>query len=350
MEHQYLVPKEERERRAAAALVPTEPLLPPPGRQATKRPDVELDSETLREMKKDEKGSIDIYKAIIQKGGDLCFTPDELMSRALEREKCFAPRFNLVPTDLPLRERCHLRNMTRRKFDAWSDGWWCELCHKWADDMHAKSSGHIAKLDEQSALDEMVGPSFSARRFSNDPGCMKLSTRNFVSFWGERINDLPRILMDRLRCGHTIAIRWGGTPKMLKLSDIESVGLVAVSFKAMQSGKYNEGCVNQDFAVKWEALEDVADVPMDGEHFERLIGPDDEVKLANKTPEGHGWWPAVDVRWKGQHADFERDREGYFQAIASGDAPIWAPCGYQIWDGSNVVDAWPIRITRPSRL
>ena len=189
---------------------------------------------------------------------------------------------------------------------------------------------------------------------------MHLSVRIFKLYWGSRITDLPGILMDRLRKGHQVAVRWSksGKPKLLSFSDVESVGLVAVSFSPGQAGKYNQGVGGglEDIAVRWEDLVDSerGEFQMDeGElagKFEQLIDPNLEAKLERKQPPEHGWWPAVHVQWKGQPADFERDRAGYFQDIASGDAPIWAPCGYQIWDGSNVVDAWPIRITRPSRL
>ncbi len=167
--------------------------------------------------------------------------------------------------------------------------------------------------------------------------------------------------MDRLRKGHQVAVRWSksGKPKLLSFSDVESVGLVAVSFSPGQAGKYNHGVGGglEDIAVRWEDLVDSerGEFQMDeGElagKFEQLIDPNLEAKLEHKQPAEHGWWPAVHVQWKKQaEAHFGQSRAGYFNKMCKGEEPMYAPCGYQIWDGSNVVDAWPIRITRPSRL
>jgi len=308
---------------------------------------VTIEPAMLREMRAAQKGSIDVYKAILERGREMKFTREELRQIQVEREKCFAPRFSLMPKDLDGRVRCHHRNMSKRKYPTGGEEWWCELCHKWATEEHCTSILHCQKLDEQAAVDEMVGPAGSARRFANEPGLMHLSARNFLIWWGLRIPNLPSILMDRLGSGHEIAIRWGGVnckPKMLRLADVESVGLIAVSFMPFQTGRYNEGTDDQDVAVRWDILKGEESPMVDHPHFERLIDPNDEVKLSAKVPKGHGWWPAVDVRWKTQADDFWSNRADYFQAIEKGEIPIWAPCGYQIWDGSRVIDAWPIRL------
>ena len=163
--------------------------------------------------------------------------------------------------------------------------------------------------------------------------------------------------MDRLKRGAQLAIRWSasGKPRMLSFGDVESVGLVAVSFTPGNAGKYNAGKGEgfEDVAVRWEDLLEAegpeSDAPEFGK-FERLIDPEQEVKLQRKHPDGHTWWPAVNVQWKTQSAEHEQARGVYYQKMLKGEQPGYLPCGYQVLDGSNVIDAWPIRFVQVSRL
>jgi hypothetical protein len=247
--------------------------------------------------------------------------------------------------------------LEERDYDQWSGkSWWCKACGLWATQAHVESKQHIAKLNEHAAANEMLGDGISLRRFDN-AGLTHLSVRNFKLFWGSRVTDLCAILMDRLKRGAQLAIRWSasGKPRMLSFDDVESVGLVAVSFTPGNAGKYNAGKGEgfEDVAVRWEDLLEAegpeSDAPDFGK-FERLIDPKQEVKLQRKHPEGHTWWPAVNVQWKTQSAEHEQARGVYYQKMLKGEQPGYLPCGYQVLDGSNVIDAWPIRFVQLSRL
>jgi hypothetical protein len=269
------------------------------------------------------------------------------MELAIQREKAMLPQYELYPKDLSRRLSTHNRFMHHE-----GQGWYrCKLCNnKYADDAHTHSKEHVSKLDEMACLDEMLGDSLSARRFSPTPGLMVLADqKSFRQYWGSEVENLPRILLDRLAQGHTIAVRWSksGKPKTLSLADIESVKLMAVSLEPGHGKYYKEDVRDvQDRAVAFDELPPVAE-RADYGHFERLID-DDAVKLAHETPKGHGWWPVVQVNWKSQAADFNMSREEYFRLVAQGVLPTFAPCGYQITPGPNgsfIIEAWPIRIT-----
>jgi hypothetical protein len=117
------------------------------------------------------------------------------------------------------------------------------------------------------------------------------------------------------------------------------------------SGKYLHPITEmQDRAVLFEDLPDTAE-EADYGTWDQLIPEKHGLKLEHKIPEGHGWWPVVGLRWNGMHKDFGyQSHQSYFDAVKLGIEPTWGPCKYQIADGSDVISAWPIRITRPSRL
>jgi hypothetical protein len=344
-DHSYMKTKEERRAAAKAALVPLAPDEPPPGHtQATVRPDVFVEYATGRD-------EIDTYAALKEAADKYRFTPDELRQLALEREQSWLPKFQMVPTDTDMRMRIHNQWMEQRKFDAWTDWWWCSLCGKWADDKHAQSKVHIDRLDETTAMSQMFGECCSMRRFEPSNGLPILcDKKSFKEYWGSRIEELPRILQDRLRRGATVAVRWGGTkckPKMLAAADITGTQLVCATFLP-GSGKYlkPEG-MEQDYGFRYEDLPEEG--PRDYGTFERLI-PDDGIKTRHEPPKNHGWWPVVSLQWKGMHKDFDfPDEQSYQRAVTKGQEPLWAPCVYQIVDGDGnvvtVIDAWPIRVT-----
>ena len=286
-------------------------------------------------------------QAVLDKATLYQFSSEELYEIAVEREKAMLPRFQYAPRSQEQRMDTHRRFMHLEK-----DGWFrCRLCgNKYADDAHVNSKEHTMKLDEMTSLDEMLGVSLSARRFSPTPGLMVLADQqSFRQFWGSEVENLTRILMDRLARGHTISVRWSksGKPKVLTLNDIESVKLMAVSFEPGK-GKYikEDPREVQDRAVAYDDLPPVA-ARADYGHFDRLID-DDAVKLADPVPRGHGWWPVVQVNWKTQADDFDMSREEYFRKVKSGHMPLFAPCKYQIADGpstGSTIEAWPIRLT-----
>ena len=168
-DHSYMKTKEERRAAAKAALVPLAPDEPPPGHtQVPERPDVFVEHSTDR----DELGT---YAALKEVADKYRFTHDELRQLAWEREQAWLCPFLRKPTDMALRLAIHNNQcLEARKYDQWSQGWYCRLCEKWADDAHAASADHVSRLDELTATTEMFGgvlvveaPPEAERRFAD---------------------------------------------------------------------------------------------------------------------------------------------------------------------------------------
>ena len=135
------------------------------------------------------------------------------MALSLARDKAWLCPFLRKPTDLVLRLAIHNNQcLEARKYDQWSQGWYCRLCEKWADDAHAASADHVSRLDELTATTEMFGECLSFRRYRKpNVGLPTLcDKKSFTQFWGSRIQELPGVLINRLKNGTEIAVRWGG--------------------------------------------------------------------------------------------------------------------------------------------
>ena len=64
--------------------------------------------------------------------------------------------------------------------------------------------------------------------------------------------------------------------------------------------------------------------------------------------QGRGWWPAIVVSWDGEHLAFSNfDHRTYYDMQNQGRIRIWVICWYQLWDGTLVVEAWPIHLLTP---
>ena len=119
-------------------------------------------------------------------------------------------------------------------------------------------------------------------------------------------------------------------------------------------GKYHTESATSERALHWSEL--VEEKIQEG-HFERLIDDDhhkqpeatDAIKnvpLRHPIPNGSGWWPACIINWHSQHTDHGyATREAYFIAVFNGVAVVYVVCWYQLFEGTYILTAWPIRLT-----
>ena len=202
-----------------------------------------------------------------------------------------------------------------------------------------RSDMHSLRCNETAAADEMIGQCSSLRRFSSIPGLTgPLSMKSFKAFWGSRIREMPRIVLDRLSRGTKIEVdmpHWGKkAKKVLEASDIRSIGLVAVSYKG--DGKYNSSS-SPEYAVRWDDLIESQD-----EEVEDIV-----LNLAHQLPAGSGWWPACIVNWHTMHEDHGfSDHTEYYAQVCCGVMCIYVICWYQLMDGEWALTAWPILFTQ----
>ena len=91
---------------------------------------------------------------------------------------------------------------------------WFTLCGKYMHESHASSDMHRLRLEETAAVDEMVGICTSLRRFSPTAGLTTgLNAKDFKLYWGERIDEMPKILLGRVNSGTSIKIPLSGWGK-----------------------------------------------------------------------------------------------------------------------------------------
>ena len=115
------------------------------------------------------------------------------------------------------------------------DGWqWCHLCEQWMTEAHIDSKYHIERVEEMSAITEMIGTCSSARRFSRTLGFQGLLTKStFRTFWGSDVERMPQIVWQRLREGTQIRVsmpHWGNKSKeVLSIEDVKEIDFATVS-------------------------------------------------------------------------------------------------------------------------
>ena len=163
---------------------------------------------------------------------------------------------------------------------------------------------------------------------------------NFKAFWGSRIREMPRIVLDRLSRGTNIEVLMphGGKKhkKMLKASDIRSIGMAAVSYKG--DGKYGSSSSCPERAVRWD---DLIESQESGDAEDMVLN------LAHQLPQGSGWWPACIVNWHTVHEDHGySDHTEYYSLVCCGVLCIYVICWYQLMDGEWALTAWPILLTQ----
>ena len=129
----------------------------------------------------------------------------------------------------------------------------------------------------------MIGICSASRRHEGTPGMTwPLTTKNFRKFWGEEITNMPALLRDKLRAGSTIEVQMPSMGEMakrlLKLDDIRSVGLGAVSYPGQ--GKYKPYADVPERCVRWDWMEELA------EHRE-----DTPFVPNTPIPSNSRWWP-----------------------------------------------------------
>jgi hypothetical protein len=222
---------------------------------------------------------------------------------------------------------------------------------------------HYQRVQEIAAGDEMLGPCQSKRRWEAAPGCPTLDVDSFRAFWGNRVTDMPQLLMQQLKDGVMINVRISPKKtKQLGLADVKSIGFVAVSYPGQ--GKYgaHDGLMQQDMAHRWEEVCDAPPEAAMSREFKQLI--DDDLAHAvnsvqkggsewkRECPKGHGFWPGCSITWHGQAADHgATDERQYFRLVVDGILVTYVLCWYQLADGTRVIEAWPIRFNqRMSRL
>jgi hypothetical protein len=285
-------------------------------------------------------------------------TLEERMNFMRQIDELFAPKFAMEPKSKLSWDECHNRYMSLR--GEWQQ-WYCDLCEKYADDNHSSSAQHKLRLNEMAAADEMVGPCGSKRRFEPQPGLqLGLTRKRFRSFWGAQVDNMPKLVQDRLNEGATIEVSFFTGKRKITLTKerIVNLGFGCVSYPG--TGKY---CPQIDKCIRWEDLSEtplLEDMPMSG-NCEQLIDEKNEdqagmlAKMSSmeKHMDGtvvrgrdgsvRGWWPVVIINWDtiAQDHGFMDHRE-FFRQQAAGLIPLYVTCWYQLADGSWVLVAWPV--------
>ena len=271
-------------------------------------------------------------------------------------DEFFTARFTVKPKSALSVAATETRYISER------DGWhWCNLCKKWLDATHRASTEHTTKVHELAAIDEMIGECSpeSARRWSDTPGLTgPLSRGAFRAFWGQNVDQMPQLVMDRLRSGANIEVQmsipeWSQKKlykKLLSMEDIAGIGFCCVSYPG--SGKYHLHADLPERAITWDQLEepvkeDTPSVDENGRKLSRLIDDDaHKVETRDKIPPGSGWWPGCVVTWKGQAQDHLcASAPDYYVSCGWGRIGVYVICWYQLFDGSYIITAWPVLLT-----
>ncbi|MFM7982268.1 MAG: hypothetical protein ACKPKO_23410, partial [Candidatus Fonsibacter sp.] len=164
-------------------------------------------------------------------------------------ESFFTPKFTPKPKD-----QMSIASVIRRYSVDKGDGWqWCMLCGKYITEAHTTMDSHTMAVSETAAIDEMVSICTSARRFSPTAGLTTgLNVKDFKLSWGEYIDEMPKILLDRINSGTSIKVPlsgWGKRGRVLKKDDILSVGMDCASYPGQ--GKYHTECATSERALRW---------------------------------------------------------------------------------------------------
>ena len=272
--------------------------------------------------------------ALIAKANRKKITIEERMWHLSSIDAYFAPKYAEKPRCPKSEDIVNDRFIVKQG----SEGhMFCTLCNKWDSDTHRSSQMHKERCSEMALCDEMVGLCNSTRRWSSglaNPICKS----SFRSHWGKDIDNMPRLLKDRLAKGCRITVtmpHWGKKgKKTIGLDDIMSLGFCAVTYPG--SGKYRTiNSAVPDRALEWSEI------------------PEDEplVELMDELPNDAIWWPATVINWHDQHIDHEySSRDEYFTKVISGILCIFVLCWYQLMDDSWELQAWPIDMTRPRSL
>jgi hypothetical protein len=222
------------------------------------------------------------------------------------------------------------------------DEWhWCLLCGKWATGTHTEGSDHCSRVMEMAAINEMIGPCASMRRWAPTPGLQGPLTQNaFKAFWGTEVAGMPQLVWQRLREGTTIRVsmpHWGKkSKKTLSFNDIREIEFAVVSYPGPNSGKYN---IESERAVMWDDISTLEDE--DGQ----MLQPHRQI------PPTSGWWPVCAISWHTQALDHGFEEWGpYVSATTGGILCIYILCWYQLYNGTIVIEAWPILRMQQGRL
>ena len=118
------------------------------------------------------------------------FTIEERMAAKRKLDSYFAPKFAVKP------KKKESIELTLKTYVVPRDKWeWCHLCEKWMTDTHRDSKDHIERVEEMSAITEMIGTCSSARRFSKTPGLQGLLTKSAIrTFWGSDVEGMSQIV------------------------------------------------------------------------------------------------------------------------------------------------------------
>lgn len=288
------------------------------------------------------------------------FSTEEKMRYTFAIDEFFRPKFVQSPMDERIYYDCHARYVLPR------DGaYYCYLCNKWADEVHTNSQLHVQRLLEMSSADEMIGTCVSFRRWEEEPGLQgPLTRQRFMQFWGSKVTNMIQIIRDRIMSGASIKVAYSTKGRVfLNKGNTLNFGLCCVSYPGQ--GKYSD---TFDRAVRWEDLQaedQLQDAPMmmtGG--YDQLIDEKncDQQQIVDNcgkeggerkymdgySMQGRGWWPAIIVTWDGENLCFGTyDRRAYYKLQNQGRLRVWVICWYQLCDGTNVMEAWPIYLVTP---
>jgi len=277
-------------------------------------------------------------------------TESDKMKMARKIDEKFRPKFVVSPQSAEVYYACHNRYVLQRDMGGWT-GFYCYLCDKWADQAHVSTKGHVDRLLEMSAADEMIGCCTSLRRWSKTPGLLGgLTRQRFRHYWGLSIHNIVPLVRDKVLRGASIKIPYSNKGHlMLTDADGLSFGMCCVSYPGQ--GKYND---TEDRAVRWEDLQ-VEDA---GEGMDRLIDHKNAnqyelmdgimMRSGSSGQVPRGWWPAVIVTWRDEAISFGMpNKQQYYWLQNAGKIRVWVICWYQLWDGTIVLEAWPIFLAEP---
>ena len=264
---------------------------------------------------------------------------EELMMYVKEIDHFFAPQFVAKARTAESVASVKDRYLTMRDGSRF-----CLLCKKWDTGNHTESAWHQARVEEVACADEMIGICSTSRRHEGTPGMTwPLTTKNFRKFWGEEITNMPALLRDKLRAGSTIEVQMPSMGKkakrLLKLDDIRSVGLGAVSYPGQ--GKYKPYADVPERCVRWDWMEELA----------QEQGEDTAFVPNTPIPPNSGWWPVCIISWDTEHTDHGyASREAYYTAVINGTLTVYILCWYKLMDGTILITAWPVFLASRSLL
>ncbi len=266
------------------------------------------------------------------------FTKTELMEMKFDYDEYFRPKW--VREAGTEAVKCVEERYATKKPHPTCSTWLCDycvLCAKWDDSNHRNSNEHRTRVNETAEGDVMLGMATSSRRFTQNVCGLPdyVTKRGMKLFWGNKVENMPSLLWDRMRQHTTFEVQipgWGKQRRTLKYSDLSDIRLCSVTYAG--TGRYNP---YSDFAVRWEDTPDEQDDGLD-----RLIDPQKEYK----APLGKGFWPVCWVSWRTEAYDvgFRGTMEEYHAAQVAGRIVIWVICWYQLFENVWVLVLWPVSL------